>query len=232
MSRFIIWCIVGFCANFLCTTVRSLPASLPTCQEPTLQELQNQHHQVVANDAPNLLYYPGKTPSDPEEGLSQLVVQSDPESDIFLFGDKNETHCSKSHVECDNGLAHCSFCPFYHVISHAVNIISHGTESTRISHPIRTFPHEIAEARCRCSQPEPSNQGYCRALQHLRRILVKSLDCGEDGKYIYTPAWQRVTLGCVLVRENTTAPGRLSRWRCRWRWQTFFSDIGISYMSH
>jgi hypothetical protein len=198
-----------FCFNLLWVTVGCFPTTPATssCLEPSRKQLQSQLHEILAND----MALAENAARNLDEDLSELIVESDPLFDIHLYGTKNQSHCQKSHIECPHGLAHCSFCPWYHVISRPASIINREMVPAKASlaaTPIRTFPSELAEARCRCSEPALPGS-FCSPVREFRRILIKSRLCGSDGIYTYSPAWQRVSIACVLVREDPTKPGHI-----------------------
>ena len=114
---------------------------------------------------------------------SQLAVQSESE-EIHLYGNQDNSHCDISHIEQQDALQDRSYCPWYNFISHNMD----------------RYPHDLAEARCRCDYGAGmGSETACEPVHYSIRVLRRTDQC-VDGLYVYTPGWQSISVGCTTTR--------------------------------
>ena len=201
--------IIAFYLFMIVAVVNSLPAMPATktqaCQEPTEGELQEQLNELIRRLAPNQGSIERSLLVSELPHPNLTIIESDPHFDIHLYGDDNALHCDKKHIEGDGGVAERSLCPWYHVISSGIKEWSRSSSTTSdsLSAPLAKFPKHFAEARCRCDYGATTGIATkCVPVYHHRLVLVRYNQCGPDGKYIYTGALHRVSVGCTSVKAD------------------------------
>lgn len=96
------------------------------------------------------------------------------------------TRCRNSGISSDVNVA--ANCPWHYVINHDQN----------------RRPTTIAEAKCNCRRHRSCIDGmvnsHCEPVKYNIRVLRK-YGC-ENGKFLYKPTFERITVGCTCVIRN------------------------------
>ena len=115
--------------------------------------------------------------------IDDLALESESQ-ESWLYGENDPSYCDISHIERQDALQDRSYCPWYNIQSHSEDI----------------YPHDVAEARCRCEYGAGMGaQTACEPVHYSIRVLRRTDEC-VDGLYVFTPGWHSITVGCTMTR--------------------------------